>query len=90
MRCPRTCLTGALGGQQSRPTHGSLAAAGCSWTVRTPTVPAASAKISVAVKMIFFMAISHQLTMAVSVRSPAKDVMAITSTKRAVTFRTLG
>jgi hypothetical protein len=38
--------------------------------------------------MIFFMAISHQLTMAVFVRSPAKDVMAITSTKRAVTFRT--
>jgi hypothetical protein len=59
----------------------SPAAADGSRTVGTPAVPAASAKISVAVKMIFFMAISHQLTMAVFVRSPAKDVMAITSTK---------
>jgi hypothetical protein len=81
MRCPRTCLTGALGGQQSRPTHGSLAAAGCSWTVRTPAVPAASAKMSAAARMIFFMAISwkvYQLTMQFLCEPPPKDVMVIT------------
>jgi hypothetical protein len=32
-------LTGELGGQQLRPTHGSPATAGCGWMVSTTDVP---------------------------------------------------
>jgi len=61
--------------------------------VRTPAVPAASAKSSAAVRMSFFMAISrkdYELTMQFCAQSSSEDVMAITFTKRAVTFRTPG
>jgi hypothetical protein len=38
-RCAGLCLMGELGGQQSRPTHGSPATAGCGWMVSTTAVP---------------------------------------------------
>jgi hypothetical protein len=58
--------------QVSPTTHGSLAAAGCFGTVRTPTVPAASAKSSAALRIIFFNMAKSPLPVddAVFMRSP--------------------